>query len=101
MVTSQSASDQTNKTKCAIDIGDSASINNNIQTNTFTPNAGASFGTAPICGFHASGVNQMQNNVGWNPRGKITSFIDNSGLYFVSQSGTSSTLVNATTNSVS
>lgn len=96
-----SASDQTNKTKCAIDIGDSASINNNINANNFTPNAGASFGTAPICGFHSSGVNQMSENIGWNPRGKITSFIDNSGLYFVSQSGTSSTIVNGTTYTIS
>lgn len=96
-----SGSDQTNKTKCAIDIGDSASINNNINANNLTPNAGASYGTAPICGFHSSGVNQMSNNVGWNPRGKITSFIDNSGLYFVSQAGTSSTLVNNTSYTIS
>lgn len=96
-----SASDQTNKTKCAIDIGDSASINNNIQTNNFTPNAGSGYGTAPICGFHSSGVNQINNNIGWNPRGKTTSFIDNSGLFFVSQSGTSGTVVNGTVYTVS
>lgn len=92
-----SASDQTNKTKCAIDIGDAASINNNISVNNFNPNPSSSFGTAPICGFHAGGVNTIVNNVGWNPRGKVTSFIDNSGAYFVSESGTSSTVVNATT----
>lgn len=96
-----SASDLTNKTKSGINVGDSTSVTNVIANNNFTPILGGSWGTAPIVGFHDSGVNQIVNNAGWNPKGKITSFIDNSGSYFVSYGGTSSTLVNGTTYTVS
>ena len=91
-----SGSDLTNKTKDAIFISDNVSYNNTIVGNNFASTGSTSFGTRPITGFHNKGVNTITNNAMWNPQGKVTSFIDNSGAYFVSAGGTTGTLTNNT-----
>ena len=96
-----SGSDLTNKTKDAIFISDNISYNNTIVGNNFASTGSTSFGTGFISGFHNKGINIIYPNTMFNPVGKVTNFIDNSGLYFVSVGGTTSTLVNGTTYTVS
>jgi hypothetical protein len=94
-------SDITNKTKSGINISDNVSYNNTISDNTFTSNGLTSWGISPITSFHESGKNFIVNNPANNPIGKVTNFIDNGGKYFVAYGGTSSTIVNGTTYTIS
>lgn len=87
-------SDTANKVKAGISFNTNGANNMTITGNSFCATSPQSFGTSPIVGVSGTGGNIVQNNVCYNPVGKVSNFVDGSNW---TPFGTTGTITNGTT----